>query len=366
MAADDGNPADLLRQKLEPALKVAHRTGFFTLVSLLERMTTDAVRIGGEGPASEEAIRFRHHSGMVFNPGDIHSAMVRSIPRDPENPMGPSRAVVEVVTTFLGLTGSSSPLPLYLVDEVNKEDEEIGARRDFLDVFHHRLISILYRSVSRYSPAREHRSEGRDFWLERSLALAGMDPESYVPGCGIAPGKLMRLAPLVARRGRGARALDKALKVVLDEHLGPAGRVKVEEFAGGWVSVHQDQRCALGKDNNLLGRNAMLGMKVFDRSGRFQVSVGPLDAFGRKEFSENGPAMRKLRACISLVVPEPLDYDVELHIAAGATRPFCLSCEQPSRLGENTRLGRIQEGEIVKLRNMGNYSPSQAPDSAEA
>lgn len=364
MAADDRNPADILSERLAPVLGVAKRTGFFQLVALLERMTPGSKRVGGDGPPAEEALRFRHSELLTFSTGDVQEAAVKKVPRDVENPMGPSRAVVEVVTTFLGLTGSSSPLPLYIAEEVNSEDPEIGAKRDFLDVFHHRLISIFYRAVTRYSPPRTHMSNERDQWLERALSLSGMDPTTYVPRCGIPPAKLMRLAPIVGRRGRGARALEMAMRIVLEEDLGPTGTLRIEEFAGSWVPVHKGQCSALGEHNSVLGQNAMLGVKVFDRSGRFQVTIGPLDAEGRDRFSEKGEAMQRLKACVALVVPEPLDFDVELQLEAGAMRPFRLSAQSPNKLGTNTRLGFGDEGEVVKMRNVGRFSPSSSEASA--
>ncbi len=366
MATDDGNPTDLLERQVGPLLKQAHRMQFFQLVGLLERLTGDSVRIGGDGPPSQEALRFRHSPSMGFASGDVAKAEIIQIPRDLEDPKGPKRSAVQLTTTFLGLTGGASPLPLYIAEEVIQEDPDEPVRKDFLDIFHHRLISILYRSVSRYSPAREHRSDGVDPWLRRMLSLAGMDPTTYVPNCGISPSKLLRLAPLVARRGRGARTLQKALKVVLGDFIGTEALVKVVELSGGWMPLHEDQRCALGRVNNILGRDATLGVKTFDRSGSFKVVVGPLGGNGRTIFAENGEGTHALRACVALVVPEPLDYDIELHIAAGATAPFKLSALKPSRLGANTRLGSVGEGETIRLRNAGRSMGQAAGVANEA
>jgi type VI secretion system protein ImpH len=361
-----GSPDSGSEQQMAALLAVAHRTGFFSMVSLLERMTRDAVRIGGDGPPADEAIRFRHDPSLTFAAGDISSARVKRVPIDPDNRYGPSRPVIELVTTFLGLTGSASPLPLYIAEEVNHEDEESGARRDFLDIFHHRLISILYRAVSRYSPVREHRSGGGDVWMDRALAISGMDPETFVTGCSIPPGKLLRLAPLVARRGRGVRALVKALNLVLGEQLGPDGLVEIEEFAGGWVRIHTGQRSALGVRNHDLGHAAMLGEKAYDKGGRFKVIVGPLDNRGRDAFSENGEGLLLLKDCVNLMVRESLDYDVELRISAGAARPFCLSTVKPSKLGLNTRLACRVEDEVITLRNMRRFSSKRDESASEA
>jgi type VI secretion system protein ImpH len=343
---------DTFEQRVDPLLAVARRTNFFPLVSMIERVTSEAVRIGGEGPPNKEAIRFRHDSNLTFSAGDVSSAVVRHIPMDADNPHGALRPVVEIVTTFLGLTGSSSPMPLYLAEEVNHEDEK-SARRDFLDIFHHRLVSILYRAVMRYSLAREHRVNEPDPWLARALSLAGMDPDTFVAPSAIPLAKLLRLGPLVGRRARGARAVSSALNILVEDYLPARAAVRVEEFAGDWVPIHNDQQCSLGVRNNILGRHAMLGGKVFDKSNRFQVVIGPLDTRGRTNFSVGGKGLRVLREGLRLLVRESLDYDVELHIEEGATKPYRLSTRDPSRLGSDTRLGTSSEGEIIRLRNVG-------------
>src|SRR5262249_23771600 len=144
-------PAEVveLRAKGGPVLKAAPHSTFFHIVALLERLTPDAVRVGGDGPPSGEKIRFRHDHELNFSAGDIASARVRLLPQSAERYLDEPKAVYEVTTTFLGLTGTMSPLPTYMAEEVLHEDDKRPARRDFLDIFHHRFISFFYRAVAK-------------------------------------------------------------------------------------------------------------------------------------------------------------------------------------------------------------------------
>lgn len=354
MASDDGNTTGVLNERLGPLLDDARRTSFFQLVSMIERMTTGSVRVGEDGPPEAEVVRFRHDPNFSFSAGDIQSAIIKDIPIEPDDPLRRTRPIVEIMTTFLGLTGAVSPLPLYIAEEVLHEDDENPVKKDFLDVFHHRLVSILYRVVSRYSPAKVHRSKGQDVWLSRMLSLAGIDSDQ---SGGCIPSKdLLQLVPIMARRGRGVRSLMMALNLVLREHIDEQTKITISEFAGEWVSVHKGQLFKLGQANHVLGNNTMVGVQVFERSGRFLVSIGPLGRQGRLEFTGNGLGIRKLRECVSLVLTEPIDYDVELNFTPDATRPFRLSTQEPSRLGKSTRLGANQQGEAIKLSNVGRFS----------
>src|SRR5690349_8074722 len=98
----DANPT--LDERVPTVLPGARRMGFFALVSLLERMTSGAVRIGGDGPPERELLRFRNDPSMGFPASDVVHAAVREVPRSPRNRFAGEREVVEIVTSFMGLT----------------------------------------------------------------------------------------------------------------------------------------------------------------------------------------------------------------------------------------------------------------------
>lgn len=316
---------------------MARRTGFFALVSLLERVHADQVRIGGDGPPAQEGIRFRHDPSLAFPAGDVSA-------------LTPCRrgSGSEVVTTFLGLTGVASPLPAYFWESVLDDDDSVHrARRDFLDIFHHRAVSLLYRSVVRYSPAREHRSDGDDVWVERALALAGL---SYFEPQALSKAQLLRIVPLLVRRSRGANALRQAIEGVLRDDLDPETRVTVRECAGGWIPLAKDQQTALGSHNHILGRGMMLGGRAFDESGSFAIRIAPVGRETLPLLLEGGAALAKLREIVKLVLREPLDYEVELELAQAAHDPFVLG---KATLGETSRLaGRATETTVRRVRGI--------------
>ncbi len=354
MASADGHSTDLLSERARPVLAAAPRASFFAIVALLERLTPDRARVGGDGPVTEEAIRFRHDPALAFSPGDIREASFRSIPVLGGQSEGATRPGVELVTTFLGLTGAISPLPSYIPEEVVHEDPQSPLRRDFLDIFHHRLVSLLYRAVSRYSPAREHRAEGADPWVERTLALAGVYPEGPFRAA-LPTAVLLRLAPLLAQRSRSERALRLALGCALEEWLAPAGAtVRIEQLTGGYAPIEVDQQSQLGRSNHALGKSLFLGRRVYDRQGRFTVRIGPLDRDCYGEFRSGGEPLRRIRAVVSLVCREPLDYDLELELAAEAAERFRLEAPGRAALGTHTRLAGGSAAQVSIIRDLGN------------
>ncbi|MBL9039464.1 MAG: type VI secretion system baseplate subunit TssG, partial [Archangium sp.] len=102
MAVDHRDQATAVGS-LDEGMAWANALGFFRFVALMERLTAGAARIGGDGPVADEAIRFRHNPALTFSAGDLSAV---------EMTFGATTRF-EVETTFLGLTGSSTPLPLY-------------------------------------------------------------------------------------------------------------------------------------------------------------------------------------------------------------------------------------------------------------
>jgi len=222
---------------------------------------------------------------------------------------------------------------------------EGGSQRDFLDVFHHRAISLLYRGTMRMDPAREHRSDASDPWLLRLLGLAGVQDHA---GLALEARHLMVLLPVLVKRSRGALALRTAVAAMLHDEL-PNLRVAIREFVGRWISIDEDQCTRLGAANHALGEQAMLGRRIFDQRGRFAIRMGILSRSEAVWFSEGEALLDRLRATVSLVLRDPLEYDLELVLEPGSAQTMKIGF---SRIGE-ARLSGFDGTEVLTMRDLG-------------
>ncbi|MFY0524011.1 type VI secretion system baseplate subunit TssG [Archangium gephyra] len=342
MAPEERLPEALV----EPARKLteeAPRLGFFQLVAYLERLTASGTaRVGSAGPVNEEMIRFRHDPSLGFSSGDVSSVTLRQVPVRAEEPHS-RRPLFEVVTHFLGLTGSISPLPMYIAEEVAQEDPDHAVRREFLDLFHHRLLSLLYRIESKYRVSSESNFDNTDQWSRRLLALAGFDTYEGERTSKLPIRRLLRIVPLLASRARTAEKLEAALEDVLGEELAGA-RVRVEQFVGRWVDI--DARLQLGRDNNSLGKNTVLGGKAFDRMGKVKIHIEPMPTSVYRRMLPGGDLLPQVREVVRLFLKDPLEYEFELGLTEGVTQTFNLSSTQSAQLGRDTWLGK---GRQVRL-----------------
>jgi len=342
MAPEERLPEALV----EPARKLAEeapRLGFFQLVAYLERLTASGTaRVGSAGPVNEEMIRFRHDPSLGFSSGDVSSVTLRQVPVRAEEPHS-RRPLFEVVTHFLGLTGSISPLPMYIAEEVAQEDPDHAVRREFLDLFHHRLLSLLYRIEAKYRVSSESNFDNTDQWSRRLLALAGFDTYEGERASKLPIRRLLRIVPLLASRARTAEKLEAALEDVLGEELEGA-RVRVEQFVGRWVDI--DARLQLGRDNNSLGKNTVLGGKAYDRMGKVKIHIEPMPTSVYRRMLPGGDLLPQAREVVRLFLKDPLEYEFELGLTEGVTQTFNLSSTQSAQLGRDTWLGK---GRQVRL-----------------
>jgi len=314
------------------------RLSFVSLVALLERLTPEAARVGADGPLNAEGIRFRHDRSLIFSARDVAEVSSAQLPKDPSDPLSPLRRVYEVTTAFLGLTGSASPLPSYLPEEVAQEDPDHSVRRDFLDLFHHRLLSLLYRELMRFQLWAEQTKSLRDAWSSRLLALLGLDTYEQPLAVAIAPRDILRLAPVLARQSRTAVGLQLALETILGDRV-EGGRIRVREFAGGWVTIDPPERTRLGVAKHELGREVVLGRRAYDRAGSFEIRVGPVSRRAYERFLPGGDLVAILHQIVSLFARDPLGYRVMVELAEGEAPNLRLASSGGNRLGRDSWLG---------------------------
>ena len=302
------------------------RFGFFQAVQLMHRLIPNTTPVGELGPPDTEPVRFKHDPDLIFQPGDI--ARVEII----EKKGGGLRAVM--TTTFLGLTGTASPLATVFAEEVLRaeaqEETSLGA---FYDLFHHRLVSLFYRTWKKYRFEAGFRADASDAFSRRMLTFVGVDMAGAVPTRGLTPLQILGLAPLASSRTRPARTLQ----IVLERFL-PGVKVGIDQFVLRRVQVRDDDRCLVGKQNNVLDANFTIGRTVADRSGRFRIVVGPVDYPTFESLMPGGRQHAQLRNVIYQFVPAHLEPELELILGTENAPQFQLAGERGSRLGVTTHL----------------------------
>jgi type VI secretion system protein ImpH len=278
-----------------------HSFGFFQAVRLLERLFPDRARVGQFEDPGREVVRFGVSSALAFPASEIQEL---DIAED-----GPARMRVN----FFGLTGPQGVMPhaytLLVQDRLRERDT---ALRDFLDLFHHRIISLFYQAWRKhqFTVAQEDRTHDR--LNEHLLDLIGLGPASARGHLALPDDALIYRAGLIAPQPRGAASLQQLIEDFFDV------TAVVEQFAGGWYGVSAQDRCAVGgaeDAGNRLG-GAVVGDEIRDTQARVRVRLGPLTRERYDEFLPGGTGYRELASMLRFYSHDQFEFEVQLILSA--------------------------------------------------
>jgi type VI secretion system protein ImpH len=272
---------------------------FFQAVHLIQASHPDAAGVGMQGPPEREVIRFQCDPSLSFPASDISSITVRDL--------GGEMPRYEVATTFLGIYGSASPLPVFYTEDILHADPDESLVKGFVDLFHHRLMSLFYRVWEKYRYERLFRAGGADVLSRRLMNLIGVGADVAPLRPKIPNIRLLAFAGLLSQLPRSA----SALRGILAEYFDPAP-VAVEQFVGAFVPIAPEQRARLGVSNCTLGRDAPCGEKVYDLGATFRVRLGPVGLEPFLTFLPPGANHPRVRELTDLINADALDYQIEV------------------------------------------------------
>lgn len=321
----EDNPTPLGGPTLDRLLARGWEFDFFPAVRLLQRSVNSVADIGERGPLAAEAIRFRPQVSVGFPATEVGRIAAR--PADD----GSTRYGLDV--TFMGLYGVSTPLPLHYaidllrsVDPYVPADGETGkseqrsladrdkpgdsnATRDFYDIFHHRLISLFYRSWTKYRYYITFDDPDRDRVTEYLLRMIGIPPGCETDSIGVDPVKMIRYAGALTQHPRSAVMLEGVVSDYID-----GIETHVDQFSSRWVPVPEEDQNRSGVVNSRLGVDLTVGDWVYDLSGAFNLAIGPLDWETYKRFLPGRRAHTEVRSLVRLYCQDPLWFTMELRI----------------------------------------------------
>jgi type VI secretion system protein ImpH len=300
----------------------APRLNFFGAVALLEEHLREK---GAADPVNDGHIQFGPHPSLSFPAADIVS-IVKHDER------------ITITLSFMGLAGVSSPLPVYFSDYIVQHEAEAGALLDFLTIFNNRIYALFYRAWKKYRLTSIAARTPNDPLLRCIAALAGMtagtelSPEAY---------RSFAFAGLYAGSPRGHAQLES----LLSDYFGNIP-VTVTEFMPRWAPLPDPMR--LGEnDTAQLGVSAILGTSVYDLSGKFRVSIGPLAPELFESFLPQGRNHAAAKKLIEAFLYDPLDYDLEVLLQSCDLKAVTLGADN-ARLGETAALGESSGVSEVK------------------
>jgi type VI secretion system protein ImpH len=291
------SPVDL--SEVEQLLRSEpYRFEFFQAIRLLERLAPERKPLGRFTNPADEVARLGAFPSLSFPASEIQSI---------DWPEGepPSLAV-----NFMGVTGPQGPLPHFyttlILGRLRAGDRTL---RDFLDLFHHRILSFFYQAWEKYRFAVSYERGERDRFSHHLLDLIGLGTLGLQERLAVPDDAFLFFAGILGQRPHSAHALELLLNDYFEVPC------EVIQLVGGWFRLDETTECCIGErstPSEQLGLGAVVGDEVWNQQARARIRIGPLELEDYLDFLPNGSAYQPLRSLLRFWTNEEIDFEVQL------------------------------------------------------
>lgn len=293
----------------------------FQALRILEARFADAPRLGESKRPLEDRVRLGQEAEMAFERTTIRSF----------TPPGAGPGVL--TNRFFGLFGPNGPLPTHLTEyardrAVNGRDPTFLA---FANMLTHRMMSLLYRSWTTGQPSASYDRGAGGRFEGKVAAIAG------VMGKGLRDRDAMPDAArshFAAYLSAGPRHAEGLVAMVQAFFRAP---VSLQQFVGSWLDLEPGDRWQLGAAAGL-GRATSIGTRVWSRSAKFRLRIGPLSLTDYQRLLPGSASVARLTSIVRAYVGDALDWDVNLVLRGDQVPRAVLGGD--TRLGQTSWIGR--------------------------
>jgi type VI secretion system protein ImpH len=271
---------------------------FFQAVRLLEAFLPRKKPLGKTLEPQDEVVRFSVKPDLSFPPSDISKLQQN-------DPDGPPRMEV----AFMGLVGPSGVLPHWYSDLVLRriwnKDLSLAA---FLDLFHHRLISLFYLAWKKNRFDANYLPDARDRYSRYLLSLAGLGTPGLVDRVGLPAESLVFYSGLLSR------SIPSAVQIEAVAEYFAGTRARVEQFIERTLPISEEDLTRLGTVNVELGVNTVCGTFVRECQTRFRVDLGPVRYRQFSRFLPTGDLLQPIFSLIKFMVGIEYEFEISVYL----------------------------------------------------
>jgi type VI secretion system protein ImpH len=226
------------------------------LIYIVESIRTNANPLGEASNPAREAVRVRSKLTMHQEGTEVDHINVKNTPS----------GLPEVYINTLSIGGVNGPLPTpyteMLLDQIKEKD---FSGQHFLDIFHHRLASMWHRLRKRTYPHLFKRPPLSTPLGKLQENLSGFKQQGDVAH------------PLFFDHfWRRSRSLSSLLQMI-EKFFNV--KATAQPFEGTWRTVDASEGSTIGSKGQfqVLGKNAILGLRCWDQAAGFSINLAPLD-----------------------------------------------------------------------------------------
>jgi type VI secretion system protein ImpH len=240
--------------------------GDFNVFQLMRLLLADAQ----PDMPMEQVLRFRADLSASFPANEFSHVRLTGVAPDSDTDHGTQ--LVEITTANFCIASVLGPLPEPFTEWLRDlQTLRSTAMADFLDIFNQRINLLRFRikrmqtiGLQAVAPEETEMAYG----LSALMGLVQPQLGQQVP---LPERSWLGLAGLLANRRKQATTVVQILSLALGT------QVRLIPFIGAWQEIAAQDRCALGRRNSKLGRNSVIGRRVWDQQARIRLHIGVVD-----------------------------------------------------------------------------------------
>lgn len=285
---------------------------FHQAIKILETLYPQAVPLGRGAIPEQEAVVLKSRILFSYPPSDIYEAIQGEAHEHSDNRARISRVTLKV--NFLGIAGVNGPLPLPYSEKIFERLKSADhAAADFLDIFNHRLLSILHRIRRKHWAGLDSARPDKTRLAQVLYSFAGLATEHLQDRMSFPDRGLLFYAGLFWQQPKS----QEGLRIILSHYFGLP--VTIVPFRGGWEQIESAQVSRIGDKGqfNRLGQGVMLGERVWNAVQKLIVRIGPLTNSQFRSFLPGeGHTYQKLCEIIRLYLGIQQKFEINLIMKA--------------------------------------------------
>lgn len=324
MAGSDRKTPHNITDVTQALASKPYEFGFNYTLRLIECLYRERPRLGASKRPNDEPIRLSQEAGLTFEAASL-TAFKSGLDGRPHR----------LSVRLLGLLGPNGPLPLHFTEYIlqRRRDYSDHTFARFLDIFHHRMLSLFYRAWANNEPTVSYDRPDEDRFGDYVGAFAGLAMASLQKRDAIADQTKRYYCGRLAGQTRCA----EGLQAILTDYFNVP--VQIEAFVGEWIDLPGQHICRLGihPSSGTLGESAVLGSKVWSCQHKFRIHIGPLRIDEYNRFLPAGDRIGRLVPLVRNYIGDELAWDVRLILKQGEVQATRLNGAY--RLGWTTWMG---------------------------
>ncbi len=277
-------------------------------------------------------IRFKSNTSLSFQKSEIDSIYFIEEYKN---------IYVEIKLNFLGIFGSSSPLPSHYSEMVLSSLDEDLVLHDFLNLFNHHLQKFVYPIWEKHRYYIQYKKDLTDKFSKYILSFLGLNFVN-IKNSRLNLQKLIPCIGILSMKHKSAGTLKAILRHYLSHN-----DIEIIQCIPSKYNIPTWQYSSLGESNISLGSDFLIGESVISKNIKFRILLKNIKSTEIIQYSILGEKLAQISDIVSFSLKEHLEYEVCLEVKKEEKTQMLLDSSSKNYLGINCWIGNSSFDEEI-------------------